>query len=187
MIAEYSSLSLTKEAAFSSFSLCESRLKEAAHPRQPFSASLIWIEKVDWMFWKAVAGRGGAGKGGSRVLIPDLAVMAKVGALGFGVSLLLIIERVVTCHPIDHLGIGHILQFESTLLLRSLRAEMSRESTILLVCSVGMVIGFWKPEDVGRECSCKVLGRVDGLGSVLLDEDASSSKRFLPTIARESF
>ncbi|GJT54345.1 hypothetical protein Tco_0989399 [Tanacetum coccineum] len=87
MIAEHSSLSLIEEAAFLSFSLCESRLKESAHPRHPFSASLIWMEKIDWMFWKAVAGRGGAGKGGSCVLIPDLVVMAKVGASGFGVSL----------------------------------------------------------------------------------------------------
>ncbi|GKB82264.1 hypothetical protein Tco_0949159 [Tanacetum coccineum] len=31
-----------------------------------------------------VAGRGGAGKGGSCVLIPDLVVMAKVGASGIG-------------------------------------------------------------------------------------------------------
>ncbi|GJT25794.1 hypothetical protein Tco_0895731 [Tanacetum coccineum] len=54
---------------------------------------------------------------------------------------------------------------------------MSRESTILLVFSVKMVIGFWKPEDVGREFSCKVLGEVGGLGPVLLDEDALSSKR----------
>ncbi|GKE44011.1 hypothetical protein Tco_1471295 [Tanacetum coccineum] len=55
---------------------------------------------------------------------------------------------------------------------------MSRESTILPVYLVGTVIGFWKPEDVGRECSCKVLGGVGGLGLVLLDEDASSSKRY---------
>ncbi|GJW54423.1 hypothetical protein Tco_0098508 [Tanacetum coccineum] len=41
-----------------------------------------------------VAGRGGAGKGGSRVLILDLVVMAKVGASGLGVSLLLIVERI---------------------------------------------------------------------------------------------
>ncbi|GKF05219.1 hypothetical protein Tco_0035887, partial [Tanacetum coccineum] len=40
----------------------------------------------------SVAGHGGAGKGGSCVLIPDLVVMAKVGASGFGVSLLLIVE-----------------------------------------------------------------------------------------------
>ncbi|GKF58075.1 hypothetical protein Tco_0171612, partial [Tanacetum coccineum] len=53
---------------------------------------------------------------------------------------------------------------------------MSRESTILPVCSVGTVIGFWKPKDVGRECSYKVLEGVGGLGPVLLDEDASSSK-----------
>ncbi|GKD86499.1 hypothetical protein Tco_1357653, partial [Tanacetum coccineum] len=40
----------------------------------------------------SVAGRGGAGKGGSCVLIPDLVVMSKVGASGLGVSLLLIVE-----------------------------------------------------------------------------------------------
>ncbi|GKD90823.1 hypothetical protein Tco_1366330, partial [Tanacetum coccineum] len=39
-----------------------------------------------------VVGRGGVGKGESCVLIPDLVVMAKVGASGFGVSLLLIVE-----------------------------------------------------------------------------------------------
>ncbi|GJR97206.1 hypothetical protein Tco_0269380 [Tanacetum coccineum] len=37
---------------------------------------------------------GGAGKGGSWVLTPDLVVMAKVGALGLGVSLFLIMERI---------------------------------------------------------------------------------------------
>ncbi|GKC69515.1 hypothetical protein Tco_1115398, partial [Tanacetum coccineum] len=41
-----------------------------------------------------VAGRGGAGKGGSRVLILNLVVMAKVGASGSGVSLLQIVERI---------------------------------------------------------------------------------------------
>ncbi|GKF53110.1 hypothetical protein Tco_0160020 [Tanacetum coccineum] len=64
---------------------------------------------------------------------------------------------------------------------------ISRESTILPVCSLGTVIGFWKPEDVGQECSCKVLEGVDGLGPVLLDQKASSSKGFLPAIARDSF
>ncbi|GKB41299.1 hypothetical protein Tco_0886241 [Tanacetum coccineum] len=71
--------------------------------------------------------------------------------------------------------------------IKSLRAEMLHESMILPVCSVGMVIGFWKSEDVGRECSCKVLEGVGGLGMVLLDEDASSSKRSLPEIGRDSF
>ncbi|GKD11071.1 hypothetical protein Tco_1190756 [Tanacetum coccineum] len=42
----------------------------------------------------SVAGRGGAGKGGSCVLIPDLVVMAKVGASSLGVSLLLIVESI---------------------------------------------------------------------------------------------
>ncbi|GKA61539.1 retrovirus-related pol polyprotein from transposon TNT 1-94, partial [Tanacetum coccineum] len=70
------------------------KLKEVVHPRHPFFASLIWMEKVDWMFWKAVASRGGVGKGGSYVLIPDMVVMVKVGALDFGVSLLLIVESI---------------------------------------------------------------------------------------------
>ncbi|GKD44001.1 hypothetical protein Tco_1268646 [Tanacetum coccineum] len=61
---------------------------------------------------------------------------------------------------------------------------MSHESTILPVCLAGTVIGFWKPKDVGRECSCKVLGGVAGLGLVLFDKDASSSKRFLSAKAR---
>ncbi|GJX31417.1 hypothetical protein Tco_0241272 [Tanacetum coccineum] len=42
----------------------------------------------------SVAGRGGAGRGGSCVLIPDLVVMTKVGASGSGVLLLLIAERI---------------------------------------------------------------------------------------------
>nr|GEU68402.1 integrase, catalytic region, zinc finger, CCHC-type, peptidase aspartic, catalytic [Tanacetum cinerariifolium] len=73
------------------------RLREAAHPHHPFSASLIWMEKVDWMSWKVellVAGRGKDGKGGSYVLIPDLLVMTKVGASGSGVLLLLIAKRI---------------------------------------------------------------------------------------------
>ncbi|GJT16328.1 hypothetical protein Tco_0875034 [Tanacetum coccineum] len=71
--------------------------------------------------------------------------------------------------------------------IKSLRAKMPRESMILSVYSVETVIGFWKPEDVGRECSGKVLGGVGSLGPVLLDKDASSSKRFLLAIARDSF
>ncbi|GJZ87085.1 hypothetical protein Tco_0658695 [Tanacetum coccineum] len=125
----------------------------------------------------SVAGHGGVGKGMSCVLIPDLVVMAKVGALDFGVSLLLIVES--------------IWEYCSRNSLRekwkNLNLDTSRESTILPVCSVRTVIGLWKLEDVGRECSCKVLGGVSGLGPVLLDEDASSLKRFLSAIARDSF
>ncbi|GKE54428.1 hypothetical protein Tco_1489584 [Tanacetum coccineum] len=73
---EHYSLSLTKEATFSSFSLCES---------PPFSVSLVKLSTV---------GRGEAGKGGSCMLIPDLVVMAKVGALGSGALLLLIVESI---------------------------------------------------------------------------------------------
>ncbi|GKC21176.1 hypothetical protein Tco_1023326 [Tanacetum coccineum] len=41
-----------------------------------------------------VGGRGGFGKGGIRVLIPDLVVMARVSALGSRVLLLSIAERI---------------------------------------------------------------------------------------------
>ncbi|GKB20675.1 hypothetical protein Tco_0854598 [Tanacetum coccineum] len=169
-----------------------------------------------------VAGHGGARKARSRVLIPDLVVMARVGASVLGVLLMSIAERIwkilhsnlksgciasemeetdgaeaelgelVELTVVDLRYVIQALLIGSSSLclnrrIKSLRAEMSGESTILSVCSVGTVIGFWKPEDVGRECSCKALGGVGGLGSVLLDEDASASKRFLLAIARESF
>nr|GEV41550.1 reverse transcriptase domain-containing protein [Tanacetum cinerariifolium] len=66
-------------------------LREATHPLHPFSASLIWTKRAYWMTWKigkrwmakglSDVDRGGAGKGGSWVLTPDLVVMVKVGAL----------------------------------------------------------------------------------------------------------
>ncbi|GKB64322.1 hypothetical protein Tco_0920508 [Tanacetum coccineum] len=46
----------------------------------------------------------------------------------------------------------------------------------------------WGYENRGLgELFSKVLGRVSGLAPVLLEVDASSSKRFLPAIARDSF
>ncbi|GJW84145.1 hypothetical protein Tco_0157290, partial [Tanacetum coccineum] len=63
---------------------------------------------------------------------------------------------------------------------------MLRTLTILPICSVERVIGFWKPEELRQECSCKVLRGVGGLVLVLLEEDASSSKRFLLAMARDS-
>ncbi|GJZ45913.1 hypothetical protein Tco_0593509 [Tanacetum coccineum] len=93
-----------------------------------------------------------------------------------------------TGHPTYHLGIGRIILFDSTLFFgERAEAEMTHASMILLVCLVGMVIGFWKPEELGRECSRKVLRGVGGSVLVLLEEDASSSKRFLPAMARDSF
>ncbi|GJU00974.1 hypothetical protein Tco_1111312 [Tanacetum coccineum] len=64
---------------------------------------------------------------------------------------------------------------------------MLYESTILPVCSVGRMIRFWKLEELWYVCSRKVLGGVGGLVLVLLEEDASLSKRFLSAMARDSF
>ncbi|GKB57767.1 hypothetical protein Tco_0913953 [Tanacetum coccineum] len=79
------------------------------------------------------------------------------------------------------------LNLDVFLVAPSARIQIWRELMILLVCSVGKVIGFWKPEELRQECSCKVLGDVGGLAPMLLEEDASSSKRFLPAIARDCF
>ncbi|GJS29796.1 hypothetical protein Tco_0490416 [Tanacetum coccineum] len=57
----------------------------------------------------------------------------------------------------------------------------------LMICSAERMIGFWKPVELGRECSHKVLRRVDGLAPTSLEEDALLSKRFLPAMARDSF
>nr|GEV13371.1 retrovirus-related Pol polyprotein from transposon TNT 1-94 [Tanacetum cinerariifolium] len=103
-------------------------------------------------------GCGGARKGGSWVIEPQKGRIIVDVSLGQAyllgqVTLLLKWKKrswVVTYHPINRLGIGHILQFDSTLLFR-------------------------------------VLGGVAGLAPVLLEEDASASKRFLLAIARDSF
>nr|GEV90939.1 hypothetical protein [Tanacetum cinerariifolium] len=56
---------------------------------------------------------------------------------------------VLTGYLTDSLGIGCILQFRFTPPLRI----MSRESMILLVHSAGRMIGFWKPEELGRQAA----------------------------------
>ncbi|GJU92869.1 hypothetical protein Tco_1317625 [Tanacetum coccineum] len=44
-----------------------------------------------------------------------------------------------------------------------------------------------KERELGKECSRKVLRGVDGLAPRSLEENASSSKRFLLDIAKDSF
>ncbi|GJW14140.1 hypothetical protein Tco_0018273 [Tanacetum coccineum] len=78
MTAEHSSLSLTEEAAFSSFSLCE-RDEEK-------SLIVVILFLLLYSGWER--------KEGSRVLILDLVVIAKVGASDLGNLLSLIVERI---------------------------------------------------------------------------------------------
>ncbi|GJY92075.1 hypothetical protein Tco_0507857 [Tanacetum coccineum] len=199
----------------------------AKGPRRHGSVKLLgspsfWGSSFSGSPWVklSVDGCSGLGKGGSCVLIPDLVVMAKVGALDVSSRQAYLIRRVVlltlislmgssavalllrwkrrlwmvmVC-PTDRLGAGRILLFYSILLLhhstafplrekcKNLNLDMSHESMTLPICSIGKMIGFWKQEELGGECLCKVLG---GIGS--LEEDASSSKRFLPAITRDSF
>ncbi|GJV79946.1 hypothetical protein Tco_1515816 [Tanacetum coccineum] len=92
IIAEHSSLSLTEDAAFSSFSYAKVDLSKSWLPlASPSGPSL----SVSPLVKLSVVGRGGAGNGGSCVMIPDLVVMAKAGASGLGVSLLLIVESCI--------------------------------------------------------------------------------------------
>ncbi|GJT15414.1 hypothetical protein Tco_0874120 [Tanacetum coccineum] len=58
-------------------------------------------------------------------------------------------------------------------------SQISRESTMFPVCSAGRMIGFWKPVELGRECSLKVLTRVNGLAPELMEDDASSLKSYI--------
>ncbi|GJX90554.1 hypothetical protein Tco_0343880 [Tanacetum coccineum] len=62
-----------------------------------------------------------------------------------------------------------------------------RERSILEAIFVFRDEGLVGSEELGRESSRKVLRGVVGLVLVLLEEDASSSKRFLPAMANDSF
>ncbi|GJX72990.1 hypothetical protein Tco_0311585 [Tanacetum coccineum] len=87
MTAEHSSLSFTEEATFLIFSLCERR---SLRTLAPFGMWIMASKKVLGSslsdpsllifpsVWSVVVGCNEFGKGGSRVLAPDLVVIAKV-------------------------------------------------------------------------------------------------------------
>nr|GEX00588.1 hypothetical protein [Tanacetum cinerariifolium] len=113
-------------------------------------------------------GHGEARKGGSWVPTPDLAVMAKVGASYSGVLLSLIIDRIwgnCSCN--------------------SLRERVEAKLSELIEFPT-VILRYVVVKDLYQK-SFRVLGGVGGLALVLLEEDASASKRFLPAIARDSF
>nr|GEV33793.1 hypothetical protein [Tanacetum cinerariifolium] len=107
----------------------------------------------------SVAGYGVVGKGGSCVLILDLVVMAKVGASG-------------------------CIAFEMQAMFMDGDGSSHRSSWYLTYSSTRF---HPSSSGLGRECSCKLLGGIDGLDPVLLEEDALSSKRFLSALARDLF
>ncbi|GJY78522.1 hypothetical protein Tco_0484323 [Tanacetum coccineum] len=69
----------------------------------------------------------------------------------------------------------------------SIGFQISRESTMFPFCLAGRTIGFWKLDELGEECSHRLLREDDGLGLELVEDEASSSKRFLPAMAKDSF
>ncbi|GJR36963.1 hypothetical protein Tco_1212647 [Tanacetum coccineum] len=182
-----------------------------------------------------VGGRGWVGKGGSRVLIPDLVVMARVGASDVSSRQAYLLEWVIQLTFIGLMRSSAVLfkrplsmgciafEMEETLMkgdgssyrsswywtYSSIRIHPSSSALLMVLLSpclnrrimslraeVGGILSShsaafplrekWKNLnlDVSLVDSSTWVG---GLGPVLMDEDASSSKRFLLAIARESF
>nr|GEY53419.1 hypothetical protein [Tanacetum cinerariifolium] len=94
-----------------------------------------------------VVGYDEVGKEWSRVLVPDLIVIAKVGA--------------------------------------KLYLKFAPDDPVMTLSPSSFCRLF--PRELGRECCRKVFGGIDGLAPVSLEEDASSSKRFLSAITKDSF
>ncbi|GJU15756.1 zf-CCHC domain-containing protein [Tanacetum coccineum] len=147
------------------------------------SAPLGTSFSVAMSAWLAGVDCDGAGKCRSRVLTPDL-----VGLVG---SSAVVINKValrpqwkkcswmVTGRPTDRLGIGRILLFDSvSLKIWFLETDTSAFDGSSVPC-LNLV-----DHISGRD---EVLRGVGGLVSVLLEEDASSSKRFLSAMAKDSF
>ncbi|GKA59002.1 hypothetical protein Tco_0758315 [Tanacetum coccineum] len=161
MIAEDSSLRLTEEATFSSFSLCERRSFRTLAPfgmwimasrNGPFLiAPSVWLVDVDC---------DGVGKGGSRLLTPDLVVMAKFGASGSGKLLFPIVERIWENWDL----FDQVLEMDPGAFYGFIDPLFELEDHV----STGR-------EELGQEFSCKVLRRVEDSVLVSLEEDASSS------------
>ncbi|GJR57019.1 hypothetical protein Tco_1499181 [Tanacetum coccineum] len=134
----------------------------------------------------SVVGYGEAGKGGSCMLIPDLVVMAKVRASGLGFLLLLIAERIweyCSCNSSRCWTSMSPIPF-----VKRVDAELGELIELHAVDPRYVVM-----KDLNQKpflypmMRCRVLEGVGGLGPVLLDEDSSSSMRFLSAIARDSF
>ncbi|GJY51336.1 polyadenylate-binding protein 2-like protein [Tanacetum coccineum] len=58
---------------------------------------------------------------------------------------------------------------------------------IFHVCSTRRTIRFWKPAELGEECSCRLLRGDVGFGPELAEDEASLSNRFLLAIIKDSF
>ncbi|GKC88192.1 hypothetical protein Tco_1148841 [Tanacetum coccineum] len=177
MIAEHSSLSLTKEAAFSSFSLWERRWIEAAHLRHPFVASCLG------------KGKGFAfpdrGKDLGELLMHLLTVMVKHFSYPFCIKFLFehevgeFIFKLASNNPFRFWKWIQALLMDSSVLSESEdHISEGRVGPRFLILGTCMFLEL---------AGCRVLRGVGGLVLVLLEEDASSSKRFLSAMAKDLF
>ncbi|GJY49629.1 hypothetical protein Tco_0439585 [Tanacetum coccineum] len=145
--------------------------------------------------WLAVVGCDEVGKGGSRVLVPDMVVIAKVGAsslgalskrpsnVGFNIFEIeeTFLDGVLEADP------GAFDRFFSLLLELKDHVPKGRGFSLFNPFKLAWFRGRSKIVELGRDCSRKVFGGIDGLAPVSLDEDVSSSKRFLPAMAKDPF
>nr|GEV96572.1 hypothetical protein [Tanacetum cinerariifolium] len=114
-----------------------------------------------------------AGKGGSWVLTPDLVVMAKVGASEPQKE-----GIIIDVSPRQEYLLGLIGLF----------AFIDLVGSFTVVAYQAALLQKWKKHSWVVTCRPTYrLGEVGGLTPVLLEVDASSSKRFLSAIARDSF
>ncbi|GJR10741.1 hypothetical protein Tco_0793393 [Tanacetum coccineum] len=144
----------------------------------------------------AGVGYKGVRKGRSRVLTPDLVVMAKIGASGYHRSgktsekkdhHICLPQTSIPARPgwSARIHQPHGI-FRSSHKLGCIASEME-ETFMGGDRSSHRSSWYWTYSSIQFQPSSLVLGGVGGLAPVLLEEDASSSKRFLPAIARDSF
>ncbi|GJS36949.1 hypothetical protein Tco_0535331 [Tanacetum coccineum] len=148
--------------------------------------------------WLASVDCDGAEKGGSLVLTPDRVVIAKVSASGFrGVCALRPHEEtvswMVTGRPTDRLVIGSSRngsrRFDGFISpLSELEDHISKklvdDSSVRFAW---MIIGFWKPEELGPCTVLQVFERVGSLVSGVVEGDAVIIKECLSSMAEISF
>ncbi|GJS63681.1 hypothetical protein Tco_0678245 [Tanacetum coccineum] len=130
---------------------------------------------------------GGDGKGGSWVLTPDLVVMAKVGALVLDIFFNLI-PPLFFGEKVEA-ELSKLVEFPTVVLGYVIVKYLYQKPFLGILSNHSAAFPLrerWKKRSL--DASLVVPSAwVGGLDPMLLEVDASSSKRFLPAIARDSF
>ncbi|GJY14815.1 hypothetical protein Tco_0385237 [Tanacetum coccineum] len=216
MTAEHSSLSLTDEAAFSSFSLCERRSFRTLAPlgmwiiasrkgREGYVDDLEgWYKVGDcevtppefarvslpsglstsvilWVTDGAGADRSWkrlqASLMGSLFSWRNRRILSRMNVVHSGGKNLFSNWETNCSHVVTRPG-GSLSSHSFALPFRVKRKNRNRDASFVAP-SAWRTIGFWNPDGFGQECSYKLLGVGAVFGSILTNDDASFSKRFV--------